>query len=946
LGHTVEQWILRQSDELYAVRGLFIASQSVEREEFQAFARDAINRRAGVLSKQWIPRIIASDRRRFEREAGVTRSHGISIREIRDLQDTVLAPNRDTYFPVLYVVPDSLTQKLVGLDFAADRDFVRKSDEVCRSNGMLVMINPKYSVARTGIAAMQVFLPVYRNGAPQGTPAQRQENLMGFVAAEYDWSEMIKPVFDALDTSDFRFSVADVTNAFVPLYSIGIRPPEFPVSAREKPAQGEWIWRSEFGFGDRRFAIAITPSETFAESERMWPPRAAFVGVLLLAGLIAWYTYLNNRKLHRIRTLVAITRQSEADLTRINVELGESRRFIESVMNSNPSIIYIFDLQRETPIYVNNGVHATLGYSDGEIYAMGGSLLRRLMHPDDFRHYQLETLPQYQQTADEQVIERQFRMQHKSGAWLWFSCVERIFTRDSGGAVVQIAGILQDITARWQAEHDLAASREMLQMVLDTIPVTVFWKDRKSCFLGGNKMFTVDAGVASMSDIVGKSDWDMSWRVEAENFRRDDLEVMTSGVPKIGYEEPQTRSDGSIVWLRTNKIPLVNTWGQIIGILGSYEDITERKQMLEALKESEERYRTVVERAWDGIFRADSEGRYTDVNDSGCRIIGYAREEILGRTLQDLLDPADVEDNPIQYQQLKAGQVVTNERRLKCKDGTLLSVEICTQMLPGGELIGLVRDISVRKQAEAAIQELNAALEQRVKDRTAELEAANKELEAFAYSVSHDLRAPLRGIDGFSQAILEDYQDKLDEAGQDYLNRIRRASQRMAQLIDDILGLSRLTRGELTRETIDLSDLTRHISEELTQSHPARAVEFVIDDDVVGSGDSRLMNAVMENLLRNAWKFTAKTDAARIEFGTVDQDGAQVYFVRDNGVGFDMAYVDKLFGVFQRLHSSTEFEGNGIGLATVQRIIHRHGGRVWADGALGKGATFYFTLKP
>jgi signal transduction histidine kinase len=255
-----------------------------------------------------------------------------------------------------------------------------------------------------------------------------------------------------------------------------------------------------------------------------------------------------------------------------------------------------------------------------------------------------------------------------------------------------------------------------------------------------------------------------------------------------------------------------------------------------------------------------------------------------------------------------------------------------------------IRAEHVGLQLEAANRQLENA-NRDLEETNRELEGANRELEAFSYSVSHDLRAPLRSIEGFSQILLEDHAQGLDEEGEDYLGRVRAASRHMDTLIDDLLDLSRVTRSTLTRQTVNLSALTREIIVEIEKSQPDRRVEFVIADGLVVRGDPRLLRVALENLLGNAFKFTQEEPEARIEFGAVARDGGLAYYVSDNGVGFEDAYAGKLFGAFQRLHAPEDFEGTGIGLATVQRIVQRHGGRVWAEGAVGEGATFFFTLK-
>lgn len=426
--------------------------------------------------------------------------------------------------------------------------------------------------------------------------------------------------------------------------------------------------------------------------------------------------------------------------------------------------------------------------------------------------------------------------------------------------------------------------------------------------------------------------------------------VRRAEVDQLIFESTHRRRDGSIypaevrLQLAASESPPV--------FIAVVQDLTERQRAAESLRRSEKRFHATFEQAAVGIAHVALNGRFLEINKRLCEILDYSNDALTKLRHTDLVHAEDLELDADKMTALMRRDIETfaTEKRLRRADGSYVWARLTISLAFGdrGEpdyFIFVIEDISERKRFEHEIRMLNEKLEQRVLERTGELSAVNRELEAFSYSVSHDLRAPLRSIDGFSQAVLEDHGERLDTTGRLLLERVRAASQRMAHLIDDLLSLSRITRSEMRRRKLNLSNLVHEKLHEMREAGAAPRAEFVIEPDVEAYGDEGLLRIAISNLLDNAIKFSSKVANPKIEFGTtITPEGERAIFIRDNGAGFDMAYADKLFGAFQRLHSPDEFDGTGIGLVTVQRIVHRHGGRISAEGEIDRGATFYLKL--
>jgi len=408
------------------------------------------------------------------------------------------------------------------------------------------------------------------------------------------------------------------------------------------------------------------------------------------------------------------------------------------------------------------------------------------------------------------------------------------------------------------------------------------------------------------------------------------------------------RKDGTVRWVKDMAYPYLNGQGEIERIDGFMEDVTERRRTEEALRDSEERLALAQKAARIGSWDWDIRTGALTWSDEIEPMFGFEPGQF-GRTYEAFLRSVHAEDRPMVEAAVKkcieSESDYEIEHRIVLPDGSIRWISEKGNVIRDDDqkairMLGIAQDVTRSKQVEQRIRELNEDLER----KTAELTAVNRELEAFCYSVSHDLRAPLRRIEGFGHLLLEDAKDKLNAEEKDYLRRITAATSNMDQLINDLLKLSRVSMLELSLEKLDLTELANEVADQLQKAAPERSVTFVANGPLRVVGDKALLKIALTNLLENAWKFTGNTEQPQVEFGARKSGRKTVYFVRDNGAGFNSSMSERLFMPFQRLHSASEFPGSGIGLAIVSRIIERHGGRIWAEAAIGKGATFYFTI--
>ncbi len=623
--------------------------------------------------------------------------------------------------------------------------------------------------------------------------------------------------------------------------------------------------------------------------------------------------------------------------------LEAQQALLASLVNSSTDAIISKSLDGVITSW-NKGAQALFGYTPSE--AIGESVM--ILVPPELRNEEAGILDRIR--SGQRIETFETRRVKKDGS-VAFITMTASPIRNSEGDIIGASHISHDITERIQNERRLRGERSMLRTLIDNIPDYIYVKDQNSKHIINNRAMVNLVGATTEAETLGRSSIDFFGDGVAAGYLEEDRQIMASGKAMVNFEESTTTKDGELKYLLTTKVPLTDDQGKAIGIVGISRDITRQKRIELDLRNSKYFLERAQQVAHIGHWTLQAGPPATSkiyLSKEVCRIFECDPDKFDGKlsTFLAFVHPDDRKDVSSALSSALVNQVPYSlDHRLLLPSGEKW-VHVQTEATIDSEeqiptLLGIIQDITLRKQIESEIMSLNAELEQKVQERTSQLKAVNQELEAFSYSVSHDLRAPLRIIDGFATILLEDAED-LDEHIVKNVKTIARNANRMGQLIDDLLNFSRLGRTQLKVGDVDMRAIVEQVLEELQVNDTNVKVTILHVDHA--NGDGSLLKQVWVNLLSNAIKYSSKKSTPEIEVGMVTGASVPTWYVKDNGAGFNMDYVSKLFGVFQRLHKQDEFDGTGVGLALVQRIVVRHGGKVWGEGKPSAGATFFFTL--
>ncbi len=939
-----------QCEIVQGVGSYFTGSENVTRAEFHSYCTMPLKRHAELHSIEWIPRVPEAHREAFETGAREDGLPGFMITERGEDGTPAPAARRDEYFPVYYIEPPKGHGAVLGLDLGSAPAFMAAL-ESARDAGTLaatIALAPQHDLE--GGLELLLVLPVYEHGAAPASMAERRQALVGFAVGATRIADMAEVALSGLKTAGLDLSLVDDDLPagerllhFHPSRS-RTQPTDAPAPAPENTLGIED--RVSLAVAGRRWTLVARPAPAFGAAFPGWQDEALAGALLAFTVLVAVSLGGMLRAAERQRDLALQRAEAFDELAALDVSLRDSEQRFRVLFEGAAEGIAVADEESHRFQYANPTLCNMLGFTEEELTGMP----IQGIHP-------VESLPAVMETFNSHAASAESRQVAA------LPCIRKdgsILFVDINAAPVEIGGrpcvvgFYSDATERTKAAAALAESRDMLRSILETVPARVFWKDKEGRYLGCNSAFARDAGVSSPEDLLGKDDFQMSWREQAELYRADDRRVMDSDTPKLDFEEPQTTTDGSTIWLRTSKVPLRDGEGRISGLLGIYSDVTDRKRAERELRRSEERFRALTESTSDWIWEVDSDARFTYSNPKVEDSLGFAPEEIVGRRLFELLPEAEADRAERFFgEKAQKGEPFDNfEVAVLHRDGHEVAFQVSgVPVLDADGVLsgyrGINRDITEHKQIR---EKLLAAM--------AEADAANRAKSEFLANMSHEIRTPMNGVMGMTDLLMDTV---LTREQREFAQTIKSSSESLLAVINDILDFSKIEAHMLELDPVgfNLRDCLADILQTLALRAAGKSLELAYDvgqdvqDAVVG--DPGRLRQVIVNLVGNALKFTDRGEIVlRVESVeepssvTGDRSSVMLQFsVADTGVGMSADTQARIFNAFAQADASTtrKYGGTGLGLSISASLVELMGGRIWMDSEVGRGTTCHFTVR-